>query len=171
MVKIFTIGDSLTAGLPGYNPVEGKGNPESSYQYWLEKALKDSLRFKESKVYNFGFPGINSKEIFHRLTKLSKEQPYLTSEIVIINGGGNDWTTNARIDDSILIQNLIDCCDVCLKDRKKVILANLTPFGDNPVIEQVEEIAGKLSDFVKNKHSKDFMFFDWFHTVYDSSIN
>ena len=171
MVKIFTIGDSLTAGLPGNNPAEGKNNPESSYQYWLEQTLNASPRFKEATVYNFGFPGINSKEIFLRLTKLSKEQPYLESDITIINGGGNDWTTNARIEDSALLQNLIDCCNACVKDGKKVILTSLTPFGDDLVMEQVAEIAGKLSNFVENNHSKTVLFFDWFHTVYDSSTH
>lgn len=168
MVTIFTIGDSLTAGYPGNDP-KINSNPKSSYQYWLEKEIKGHQNFKNSKVFNFGVPGITSKEILDRLIHLSKEKSYIDANIVILNGGGNEWQANERIDDTNLLNNLSECCNYCLKDGKKVILSSITPFGDHIVMEQLEEIAGKLASFVINKGSKDIIFFDWFKTVFDQS--
>lgn len=170
MVKIFTIGDSLTAGYPGNNPQENS-NLESSYQYWLSKKLKEDLKIENIQVFNYGLPGINTKEIYDRLIFLSNDKTYKESDIVIINGGGNEWYDYVRIDDTNLMKNLTECCNYCLKDGKKVILSSMTPFGDKAVMEQVEEIAGKLATVVKEKGSQNFIFFDWFKKVFDPSKN
>lgn len=168
MVTIFTIGDSLTAGYPGNDP-KINSNPQSSYQYWLEKKLNETQKSENTKIFNFGVPGITTKEIYNRLIELSHEKVYKEANIVIINGGGNEWQANERIDDTNLLYNLKECCNRCLKDGKKVILSSITPFGDDIVLNQVEEITGKLSSFVLTKNSPDLVFFDWFKTVFDQN--
>ena len=58
--KILCIGDSHTAGFPGFDPMMG-GNPESSYQFWLKKGLLkirpdidfNILIFKSFVIYIF----------------------------------------------------------------------------------------------------------------------
>lgn len=170
MIKIFTIGDSLTAGLPGNDP-RGKGNRESTYQYWLEQALNKSASYKDTIVYNFGFPGLTIGEISTQLFSLSKEQPFKESELVIINGGGNDWTNESKANLDYLLNTIIDCCAYCLKEGKTVICTSITPFGDDSIMEDLKLFVNRLAKFVKNDKSKKIMFFDWFQTVYDPKTN
>ena len=48
-LRILCIGDSHTAGFPDYDPLMG-GDPESSYQFWLEKGLKGIHPQKEYRI-------------------------------------------------------------------------------------------------------------------------
>jgi lysophospholipase L1-like esterase len=83
MVKIFTIGDSLTAGYPDYDPVT-KGNKESSFQYWLEKTLNEYKSDVKTEIYNYGLPGDSSHGFFSRLTHLSKEKHFLNQIFLLL---------------------------------------------------------------------------------------
>lgn len=169
MIKIFTIGDSLTAGYPGNDP-NSNSNPESTYQYWLEKTLNNYHQFKNSRVFNFGVPGITSKQIYDRLVRLSNDKFFIDSQIVIVNGGENDWTAYERIDDTDLMKNLIECCNYCLKMVKRWYF-QVWLLSVDTVMEQVGEIGDKLVDFINQKNSKNLFFFDWFRTVFDPETN
>jgi lysophospholipase L1-like esterase len=85
-VYIVGIGDSTTAGTPGFlSPIEapprGRGNPESQYAYWMMKAHPDWI------VLNRGVNGQGTDEILARFDRdVIQEAP----DYVIILAGVND---------------------------------------------------------------------------------
>jgi lysophospholipase L1-like esterase len=83
---VATLGDSITAGSPGYDPdprmrdVLGFGGDEKSqWQYWAQKAHPD-LRFRNCGVY-----GQLTDEIAARLDKCASG-----ARILVVQGGIND---------------------------------------------------------------------------------
>jgi lysophospholipase L1-like esterase len=83
---IATLGDSITAGSPGFDPdpqmrdVLGFGADEKSqWQYWAQKAHPD-LRFRNCGVY-----GQRTDEIALRLDGCAKD-----ANVLIVQGGIND---------------------------------------------------------------------------------
>lgn len=84
--QVATLGDSITAGSPGYDPdplqrdALGFGADEKSqWQYWAHKAHPD-LRFRNCGVY-----GERTDEIAARLDECAKE-----TQVLIVQGGIND---------------------------------------------------------------------------------
>jgi lysophospholipase L1-like esterase len=86
MVTIVGLGDSTTAGTPGFQspveaPPEGSGNPESQFAYWLMQAHPDW------RVLNRGVNGERTDQIGARL-----ERDVLSAnpDAVVIIAGVND---------------------------------------------------------------------------------
>jgi lysophospholipase L1-like esterase len=92
VVTIVALGDSTTAGTPGFQspleaPPEGAGNPESQYSYWLAREHQDW------RVLNRGINGERSDQIaarFHRdvieeRQRLSGADPFLVAIIAGVN--------------------------------------------------------------------------------------
>ena len=81
-----TLGDSITAGSPGYDPdprmreTLGFGADEKSqWQYWAQKAHPD-LRFRNCGVY-----GQRTEEIARRLDECAQD-----ARVLVVQGGIND---------------------------------------------------------------------------------
>ena len=86
MFTIIALGDSTTAGTPGFlSPVEappdGSGNPESQYAYWLMRA------HSEWRVLNRGVNGERSDQIRQRF---NRDVLQARADLVIIVAGVND---------------------------------------------------------------------------------
>ncbi len=85
-LRIVGIGDSTTAGFPGFaSPIEapprGSGNPESQYAHWVEKARP------EWTVLNRGVCGERSDDILARFPRdVLREAP----DYVVVLAGAND---------------------------------------------------------------------------------
>ncbi|MGA8303835.1 MAG: GDSL-type esterase/lipase family protein [Thermoplasmata archaeon] len=85
-MKIVGIGDSTTAGTPGFSsplesPPTGSGNPESQYAYWMTQL------HPEWTVLNRGVNGEDSGEIMARFPRdVLGERP----DVVVILAGVND---------------------------------------------------------------------------------
>jgi lysophospholipase L1-like esterase len=86
MATIVALGDSTTAGTPGFQspvevPPEGQGNPESQFAYWLMRAHPDW------RVLNRGVNGERSDQIGARFERdVLSAQP----DAVVIIAGVND---------------------------------------------------------------------------------
>jgi lysophospholipase L1-like esterase len=85
MTTILALGDSTTAGTPGFKspieaPPDGAGNVESQYAYWLMRA------HPEWRVLNRGVNGQRSDEIRTRFGRELSVPP----DIVVIIAGVND---------------------------------------------------------------------------------
>jgi lysophospholipase L1-like esterase len=86
MVTIVALGDSTTAGTPGFKspieaPPDGSGDAESQYAYWLMKAHRDW------QVLNRGVNGERSDQIRARF---ARDAAQATPDIVVIIAGVND---------------------------------------------------------------------------------
>lgn len=86
MIKIVGLGDSTTAGTPGFlSPIEappnGEGNEESQYAFWLMKEHEDW------KVLN---RGVNGERTDQMLARFQRDVIAEGPRIVILLGGVND---------------------------------------------------------------------------------
>ena len=78
--EILCIGDSHTAGFPGFDPMIG-GNSESSYQFWLKKGLIETRSNINYNIINEGICGDTSHGIVLRLLYALQTMQY---ELVIL---------------------------------------------------------------------------------------
>jgi len=85
-ISILCIGNSHTAGFPLFDPSYG-GNPKSSYEYWLEKDLKENFQKQSFDIDNQGICGEMTTNIFSRLTAISNLGRY---NFILYWGGAND---------------------------------------------------------------------------------
>src|SRR3954463_6846373 len=86
MITIVALGDSTTAGTPGFkSPIEappnGSGNVESQYAHWLMQAHPDW------QVLNRGVDGERSDQIRARF---ARDAAQARPEVVVIIAGVND---------------------------------------------------------------------------------
>jgi lysophospholipase L1-like esterase len=91
---VATLGDSITAGSPGYDPdprmreTLGFGADEKSqWQYWAQKAHPE-LRFRNCGVY-----GQRTDEIAARLDECAKG-----AQMLVVQGGINDIAKGRRVE-------------------------------------------------------------------------
>ena len=85
-MTLVAIGDSLTAGTPGFAspleaPPEGAGNAESQYAYWMMRRRPDW------RVLNRGIAGERSDQILKRFARDALEA---RPQLVVILAGVND---------------------------------------------------------------------------------
>ena len=85
-LKIVGLGDSTTAGTPGFrspveSPPDGRGNPESQYAFWMRRL------HPEWTVLNRGVNGERTDEILRRLPRDALEE---RPDYVIVLAGVND---------------------------------------------------------------------------------
>jgi len=86
LVLIAALGDSTTAGTPGYRspveaPTDGEGNPQSQYAYWLVE------QHPHWRVLNRGVDGERSDEVAARFERdVLSRQPH----VVVVIAGVND---------------------------------------------------------------------------------
>jgi lysophospholipase L1-like esterase len=92
-VTIVALGDSTTAGTPGFKspleaPPDGSGNPESQYAYWLMRA------HPEWRVLNRGINGERAEHIRRRFHRDVTEEQRRTGKgdafLTVIIAGVND---------------------------------------------------------------------------------
>ena len=124
LFKIVTIGDSHTAGYPGYDPSLG-GNPESSYQYWMEESLKKTTQRKDIEIVNLGRPSEFSNTIVNRLIDYIQNSQ-TAIDIVIFNGGANDVTEDIATVQPVL-QNITLIIDEIIIHNIILILSSIFP--------------------------------------------
>src|SRR5438105_15760982 len=93
MTTIVALGDSTTAGTPGFRspieaPPDGAGNPESQYAYWLMQTHADW------RVLNRGVNGERSDQIRARFSTdvlaEKRRQPMSDPFLTVIIAGVND---------------------------------------------------------------------------------
>jgi lysophospholipase L1-like esterase len=87
---IACLGDSLTAGAPGFSGFSGwSGNPQSQYEYWLEQLVQQKFPNAEVDIANFGVGG---NTIWQMQYRFKRDVLRLIPELdhVILMGGIND---------------------------------------------------------------------------------
>ncbi len=84
------LGDSLTAGSPGFSGYGSwSGNPESQFPYWIDRNVKENHPEIKAEFLNYGVGGdvIEQMELRYKrdvLTQLDRV------DYVLIMGGNND---------------------------------------------------------------------------------
>ncbi|MFX0102252.1 MAG: SGNH/GDSL hydrolase family protein [Candidatus Hodarchaeota archaeon] len=130
MMKVITIGDSLTQGNP---PPEHRAGNSGKYQSYTHAYLKE--KGIEVDIWNLGIGGQLIGQIVNRI------KPALPADIVVIMGGTNDVWRFAAIEDDILdevVEGILEEFIYGLEVVKshpdsgssKIILCSIPPFGD-----------------------------------------
>ncbi len=89
-LSIACLGDSLTAGSPGFSGFSGwSGNPQSQYEYWLEQLVQKKFPDAEVDIVNFGVGGNTIWQMQYRFKRdVLRLMP--NPDYVILMGGIND---------------------------------------------------------------------------------
>lgn len=142
-LKIVALGDSTTAGTPGFqSPIEappaGRGNAESQYGFWTMKL------HPEWRVLNRGINGQRSDQILARFGRdVSEEDP----DVVIILAGVND-IFQGRSAESVE-QNLVAMYQRAMSEGIRTVAATILPYNIAGRIE-IERM-GQVNSWVAAK--------------------
>ncbi|MDD4804553.1 MAG: GDSL-type esterase/lipase family protein, partial [Candidatus Pacebacteria bacterium] len=101
-IRVCTMGDSITAGHPGYWAESGTGDPQSQYQYWLQRRLGDDF-----EVQNNGY---GSDTTLRCLNRFDRDVVQRHPQYVIIQAGTNDihWALAEAKDDQAYLDNKME---------------------------------------------------------------
>ncbi len=142
-IKVVGIGDSTTAGTPGFlsqleAPPNGRGNPESQYSYWIMKLHPNWT------VLNRGVNGQRSDEILRRLPRdVLLEKP----DYVIILAGVND-VYQRRTAESVK-SNLAAMYSGAMNAGIRVVAATVLPY--NTMAQREAESIRELNQWVRRE--------------------
>ncbi len=139
-VSILCIGDSHTAGFPLYDPSYG-GNPESSYEFWLEKELTNNFPNLNFNLDNQGVCGEMATDILRRLTVINNLESY---SFILYWGGANDLGLDKPIEG--IWRNLLLASDFCNSYSLKFFFLTIPPMN----IPGMNESIAKLNNLIKN---------------------
>ena len=128
---IAALGDSITAGNPGYDPHPelrrrlGLGNdPQSQWEYWAQQGHPD-LEFR-----NCGGRGERTDEIVQRF-----EDCVMGADAVVIQGGINDLADG--LPPQAVLANLRGLIRAAKQEDLDVALADVLPYGPAPQADRV----------------------------------
>jgi len=155
---ILCIGDSHTAGFPDFDPFMG-GDPESSYQYWLNLELSKTQPTADYLFINEGACGDTSGGIVHRLQQALKTSGY---DLVILAGGTNDLGLN---NSDQVFYNLKQGYEACMRHSIPVIAPAIPPISFADVVPQVIALNNAIQTYASLNHH--ILFADWFEALQD----
>ena len=128
MLTLVALGDSTTAGTPGFfspreRPPAGRGNQESQYAYWLAQ------KHPEWKILNCGVRGQRTDQILKRFDwDVVENHP----DILIMLGGVNDLHQGYHIE--WVKDHLTEIYDKALAAGIKVMACTILPLDIAPDI-------------------------------------
>jgi lysophospholipase L1-like esterase len=122
-MRIVALGDSTTAGTPGWqspieSPPNGSGDERSQYAYWLMQA------HPEWEVLNRGVNGERSDEIARRFTR---DVVDARADVVVVVAGVNDVYQGRDVD--LVTQNLGDMYGRASAAGIRVIAGSIVPYN------------------------------------------
>ncbi|MHA1890529.1 MAG: SGNH/GDSL hydrolase family protein [Promethearchaeota archaeon] len=134
------IGDSLTAGSPGFSGYgRWAGNIKSQYEYWVEKLIEKDYPEQEVEIINCGVGGDRVFQIYQRYYwTLLKSFPEHTHVVVWI--GINDLVGGSSPSRDV-IQNIESFYDLVDDNGKEVIAVEIAPVTlPKLYLERVREV-------------------------------
>ena len=157
-VTIVALGDSTTAGTPGFRspseaPPDGVGNPESQYAYWMGQ------RHPEWKILNRGINRERSDEILERL---SSDALSHHPQVLILLAGVNDLFQGNPPE--FVIQNLKKMYERARQQKIQVVACTIIPYnGMGPTVEsRMREVNGWIR---RTAQEQNLAFCDLYHVV------
>ena len=161
-LKILAIGDSTTAGTPGFlssaeAPPNGRGDVESQYAFWMMKL------HPTWDVANRGVNGQRSDEI---LGRLEEEIESFGPEMVIVLAGVNDLYQGTSAES--VKGNLKEMYQISKERNLKVVACTILPYDSagKTVRERMTDVNQWIKDYSKEQG---FVFCDTFKVLEDPS--
>lgn len=120
-IVVVALGDSITAGSPGWDPNPGlrapDADPESQYEFWAA-AADARLEFRNCGVY-----GERTDEIARRLQGCAE-----TADVLVVQGGINDIAQGRPVEDAA--ENLRRMMQRGRDLGARVLVANVLPWNN-----------------------------------------
>ena len=138
-ITILGVGNSLTAGTPGYDPNFG-GDERSQYGFWLLESSKSEGHHSVSFV-NQGVPGELAQLMRGRLERLLQQKRYDT---VIILGGSNDIGWGYPV--HAIFKTLTNLWGLARDNGAKVVACTVPPIGS--VFPDIQVKQGELNGLI-----------------------
>ena len=138
-ITILGVGNSLTAGTPGYDPNFG-GDERSQYGFWLLESSKSEGHHSVSFV-NQGVPGELAQLMHGRLERLLQQKRYDT---VIILGGSNDIGWGYPV--HAIFKTLTNLWGLARDNGAKVVACTVPPIGS--VFPDIQVKQGELNGLI-----------------------
>lgn len=159
-MKIAGIGDSTTAGTPGFfspreRPPEGQGNPQSQYAYWLQQL------HPEWQVFNRGVRGQRTDQILRRF---EWEAETLNPDLVVVLGGVND--IHQEIEITQTQENLLRIYEKAAQVNARLLICTILPL-DILSPEQKDKVRTLNAWLKKTAHEKKAGFCDTYTALED----
>ncbi|HEV2225752.1 MAG TPA: GDSL-type esterase/lipase family protein [Nitrososphaerales archaeon] len=145
-LKIVGLGDSTTAGTPGYlspieSPPDGAGDKKSQYSYWLMQSHGDW------EVLNRGVNGERSDQILRRIARdVLQEEP----EIAVILAGVNDIYQGFAADS--ITRNLSKMYSTCFQADIVPVACSILPY--NTMGKRETLLRNKINDWIRSESRK-----------------
>ena len=158
-VKILCIGDSLSAGFPDFDALYG-GNPESSYQFWMEKALREKAAEEKYEFINRGVCGDTSYGITARFLRCLETQDV---DLAIMQGGTNDI---GMVPEAKIFATLAKGYGACIKAGIPLIAAGVPPMNFPETLSAIKAVNKNIGQYCA---AVEGMFFaNWFEVLGNS---
>ena len=160
-VTIVGLGDSTTAGTPGFRspveaPPEGSGNPESQYAYWVQKS------HPEWKILN---RGINRERTDEILKRFERDVLGHSPALVIVLAGVNDLYQGESVDS--ILKNLKEIYDKADQAGIKILACTVLPYN-NGLTKEFHERMLQVNDGIRTLSEKQgYGFCDTYHVLED----
>ena len=142
-MTILAIGDSTTAGTPGFRspaeaPPKGSGDEKSQYAYWMMQ------KHPEWRVINRGINGQRSDEILERF---EKELDVFNPQAVIALAGVNDLYQGYSAESVKL--NLTKMIDIAGRRKLKLIICTILPYNSasDSVRRRITDVNQRILSF------------------------
>lgn len=122
-IRIVALGDSTTAGTPGFRspleaPPAGSGDPRSQYAWWLMRARPGW------EVLNRGVDGERSDQIAARF---ERDVVAAAPDAAIIIAGVNDIYQGREA--AVVVRELRRLYDACVRERIRVVAGTIVPYN------------------------------------------
>jgi lysophospholipase L1-like esterase len=140
-IRLSALGDSITAGNPGYDPDPARqpfegDDPESQYLFWAEKA-DPRIEFR-----NHGVGGETTAEIVRRFDDAAAD-----ADVLIVQGGINDVVHGLDLD--VAAANLRGLVRRAKELKLGVVVPNVLPWNNgypdaDPKIRRLNELIAVL---------------------------
>jgi lysophospholipase L1-like esterase len=120
---VATLGDSITAGTPGWDPnpavreAEAATDPQSQYQYWA------ALKHPDLEITNHGINRQRTDEIAARLEAAAQG-----ARVIVLQGGINDIVQGRAIEDAA--SDMDSMVAAALAFGLRVLIAELLPWNN-----------------------------------------
>lgn len=125
-ITIICLGDSLTAGEPGFTGYPTfHGNPKSQYEYWLDEQIKAKYPHISAEIANFGVGGNTVWQMVYRFRR-DVLRFFDTIDYVVVMGGINDLLGRAALPEDVL-QDLKELYELIMEHNAKVIALEVAP--------------------------------------------
>ncbi len=158
--KVVAMGDSTTAGASGFrspleSPPDGWGNPESQYEFWLNKA------FPDWEILNRGIGGQRSDQILKRFERdVLQNKPNL----VIILAGVNDLHQNRE--PGWVMDHLTQMYQLAKSNGIRVMACTILPYNEasQGVLRRIETVNEWIREYARREG---LLFCDTYRAVED----